>query len=144
VDRSPDALAAARARAKREGLSNITFVEADLHELPKKFGAMDLVVMSQSLHHVAHPERAVSEAARVVKPGGRLIVLELMPHEEEWVTTRLGHRHLGFEPAILVEAMTKAGFCDVRLTPSVRDGGAPFRAFLLTGSRAQLKSRRAA
>ncbi len=142
IDSSASALDAARVRAKREGHDNIQFVEADLHALPKNFGAKDLVVISQSLHHVDHPERALAEAARVLKPGGRVVVLELMPHQEEWVKTRLGHRHLGFEPATLIAAMTTAGFQDVRLTPSARDGGSPFRAFLLTGSRGQARAKK--
>jgi ArsR family transcriptional regulator len=142
IDRSPLALEAARARARREGRHNITFVEADLHGLPKNLGGKDLVVISQSLHHVEHPDRVLAEAVRVLKPGGRVVVLELMPHGEEWVTARLGHHRLGFEPATLVAAMTAAGFVDVQHTPSARDGGAPFRAFLLTGSRGAARARK--
>lgn len=137
VDRSPVALEAARIRAKREGLNNIAFVEADLHALPKNLSGKDLVVISQSLHHVEQPERVLAGAARVLKPGGRVVVLELMPHDEQWVKSRLGHHHLGFEPSTLVTAMAAAGFSDVALTPSARDGGSAFRAFLLTGSRAR-------
>jgi ArsR family transcriptional regulator len=141
IDRSPQALEAARVRAKREGLPNINFVEADLHSLPKSVGGKDLVVISQSLHHVEQPERVLEGAARMLKPGGRVVVLELMPHQEEWVKPRLGHHHLGFEPATLVAAMATAGFSDVQLTPSARDGGSPFRAFLLTGTRANPRAR---
>jgi 2-polyprenyl-3-methyl-5-hydroxy-6-metoxy-1,4-benzoquinol methylase len=141
IDRSAQALAAARVRAKREGLSNIHFVEADLHALPKNLGGKDLVVISQSLHHVEQPERVLEGAARMLKPGGRVVVLELMPHQEEWVKPRLGHHHLGFEPATLVAAMSSAGFSEVQLTPSARDGGSPFRAFLLTGARANPRAR---
>ncbi len=137
IDRSPVALEAARVRARREGLGNIHFVEADLHALPKNLGGKDLVVISQSLHHVEQPERVLAGAARVLKPGGRVVVLELMPHDEQWVKARLGHHHLGFEPSSLVAAMGAAGFSDVALTPSARDGGSAFRAFLLTGSRAR-------
>lgn len=137
IDRSAGALEAARERAQREGCHNITFVEADLHGLPRGVAGKDLVVMSQSLHHVAHPERVLAEAARVLKPGGRAVVLELLPHDEQWVKSRLGHAHLGFEPGTLVSAMAAAGFTDVQLTPSARDGGSPFRAFLLTGTRAR-------
>ncbi len=135
VDRSPVALEAARIRAKREDLHNIQFVEADLHALPKNLGGKDLVVISQSLHHVEQPERVLAGAARVLKPGGRVVVLELMPHDEQWVKSRLGHHHLGFEPSTLVAAMRSAGFGEVQLTPSAREGGSAFRAFLLTGSR---------
>jgi ArsR family transcriptional regulator len=69
-----------------------------------------------------------------------VVVLELMPHTEEWVSSRLGHHHLGFEPSTLIAAMTEAGFTDVRHTPSARDGGSPFRAFLLTGTRSRKSS----
>jgi ArsR family transcriptional regulator len=141
IDRSAQALAAARVRGKREGLSNIQFVEADLHALPKNLRGKDLVVISQSLHHVEQPERVLEGAARMLKPAGRVVVLELMPHQEEWVKPRLGHHHLGFEPAALVAAMSAAGFSEVQLTPSARDGGSPFRAFLLTGARANPRAR---
>lgn len=133
IDRSPVALEAARVRARREGLTNIQFVEADLHALPKGFGGKDLVVISQSLHHVEQPARVLEGAARALKPNGRVVVLELMPHDEEWVTSRLGHHHKGFDPNTLVAAMGAAGFTGVQLTPSARDGGSAFRAFLLTG-----------
>jgi 2-polyprenyl-3-methyl-5-hydroxy-6-metoxy-1,4-benzoquinol methylase len=142
IDRSSVALEAARARAKRDGRSNIDFVEADLHQLPKNFAAKDLVVISQSLHHVERPEQVLAEAARVLKAGGRLVLLELMPHDEQWVKARLGHHHLGFEPATLVAAMTAAGFIDVQLHPSARDGGSAFRAFLLTGTRSASRARK--
>jgi 2-polyprenyl-3-methyl-5-hydroxy-6-metoxy-1,4-benzoquinol methylase len=137
IDRSAVALEAAKVRARREGIGNIHFVEADLHALPKNLGGKDLVVISQSLHHVERPQPVLAGAARVLKPGGRVVVLELMPHDEQWVKSRLGHHHLGFEPATLVDAMAAAGFSDVQLTPSARDGGSAFRAFLLTGTRAR-------
>jgi ArsR family transcriptional regulator len=139
IDHSAVALEAARARARREGVKNVQFLEADLRALPKGVQGNDLVVLSQSLHHVEQPERVLAEAARVLKPGGRAMVLELMPHDERWVTARLGHQHLGFQPATLVGAMSAAGFTDVHLTPSARDGGSPFRAFLLTGSRGRAR-----
>lgn len=141
IDRSRVALDSARLRARREGLRNLQFVEADLHALPKTLGRKDLVVISQSLHHVEQPERVIEGSARLLKPGGRVVVMELMPHQEEWVKLRLGHHHLGFEPATLVSAMAAAGLSDVQVTPSIRDGGSPFRAFLVTGARANPRAR---
>ena len=98
IDRSAAALAQASRRAEREGRSNITFLEADLEALPLPSGKKDLVVVSQSLHHVESPSAVLEEAARILKPSGRLVVLELMPHQEQWVKERLGHLHLGFPP----------------------------------------------
>lgn len=135
IDRSQGALGQAEDRARREGLTNVTFLEADLHALPLGPGKKDLVVASQSLHHVEDPAAVLREAARILKPGGRIVVLELMPHAESWVRERLGHVHLGFEPDALTASLGAAGFKHVEFTPYSRDGGSPFRAFLLTGVR---------
>lgn len=135
IDRSSPALEQAKARLSREKRSNVSFVEADLHALPADLPKHDLVVISQSLHHVDAPEAVLEQAARLLKPGGRVVVLELSPHHEAWVKARLGHMHLGFEPGRLEAALVEAGFVDVQLTPAPRDGSAPFRAFLLTATR---------
>ena len=64
-----------------------------------------------------------------------MVVLELMPHDEQWVRTRLGHQHLGFEPGVLQAAMRAAGLETPTLVPAPRDATSPFKAFLLTGTR---------
>ncbi len=133
IDQNAAALEQARERAGREGRSNITFLREDLHRLSLKAGRMDLVVISQSLHHVESPAAVLAEAARLLKPGGRLVVLELMPHEERWVVERLGHRHLGFSPEYLEVALREAGFTSTTRETHARDGASPFRVFLLTG-----------
>ena len=135
VDRSAAALEQAAQRAEREGLSNITFLEADLQAPLPGNGKKDLVVVSQSLHHVESPAAVLAEAARILKPSGRLIVLELMPHGERWVKERLGHLHLGFEPDELATLAQGAGFKDVAVTPYPREGTGAFRVFLLTGAK---------
>ncbi|MGE6757593.1 ArsR/SmtB family transcription factor [Corallococcus interemptor] len=133
IDQSEDALSQARSLAARDELKNITFLREDLHRLSLKGGCMDLVVISQSLHHVEAPAAVVAEAARLLKPGGRLVVLELLPHEEKWVLDRLGHRHLGFAPEVLEAALREAGFTSFTRETHARDGASPFRVFLLTG-----------
>ncbi|EPX55670.1 transcriptional regulator, ArsR family [Cystobacter fuscus DSM 2262] len=135
IDHNPVALDKARAEAGRLGLRNITFLEADLKALPLESGAQDLVVLSQSLHHVNSSERVLAEGARLLRPGGRMVVLELMPHDEQWVRSRLGHQHLGFEPAALQNAMRAAGLETPTLVAAPRDAASPFKAFLLTGTR---------
>ncbi|MGQ0506206.1 MAG: ArsR/SmtB family transcription factor [Myxococcaceae bacterium] len=143
VDRSADALAQARERAVREGRENITYLEADLHSLPLPAEKMDLVVISQSLHHVTEYPGVLAEAARILRPGGKVIVLELLPHSEEWVKAQLGHVRLGFSPDELKSAMEAVGLRRPELVPAPRDSASPFKAFLLTGVREERAAPRA-
>lgn len=133
IDQSEITLDRAKARVRREGLKNVAFLREDLHKLSVPDDKLDLVVISQSLHHVRDPDAVLHESARILKRDGRLVLLELMPHEQRWVTDRLGHQHLGFEPAALEKSLGKAGFHEVRLETHPRDASSPFRVFLLTG-----------
>jgi len=135
IDQNRDALNEARARAKREGARNITFLREDLHHLSLPADRTGLVVLSQSLHHVEDPQAVLAEAARILTPGGRVVVLELMPHRETWVQERLGHRHLGFQPADLERQLRRAGFERVNREVHPQNAGSPFRVFLLTGEK---------
>ena len=135
IDQNPEALAQARARARAEGLRNIRFVREDLHALSLSPATLDLVVLSQSLHHVEEPEAVLREAARLLRPKGKVVVLELMVHEERWVRERLGHRHLGFAPARLESALKRSGFTALGREVPAREATSPFRVFLLTGER---------
>lgn len=131
IDKSRESLDATRARAEREGARNVEFLAADLHKLDlrRKF---DVVVASQSLHFVDDPPKVMSQAGKLLKKHGRLIVLELLPHTEEWVRERLGHRWLGFEPAQLAAALEAEGFGSIS-SEVLPNGSGPFRPFLLCG-----------
>ena len=129
IDKSRDALEAARARAGREGARNVEFLVADLHKLEVR-RRFDLVVASQSLHFVDDPPRVLSQARKLLKKDGRLLVLELLPHSEEWVRERLGHCWLGFEPAQLAAVLESEGFGTIT-TEMLPAGAAAFRPFLL-------------
>jgi ArsR family transcriptional regulator len=143
IDRSESALTKAKAEAQRQQLSNITFLAADLEHLPLETGSVDLVVVSQSLHHVTHIEAVLAEGARLLKAAGRMVVLELMPHDEAWVRSRLGHQHLGFEPTAVEAAMRAVGLeAEQQVLPSARDAASPFKAFLLTGTRTRKSTAR--
>jgi ArsR family transcriptional regulator len=135
IDANSEVLSKAKERAQRAGVSNVTFLREDLHRLSLPDARKELVVISQSLHHVEDPRTVLSEAARILKPGGRLVLLELMPHDERWVRERLGHRHLGLDPETLRALLKEVGFGKVELMPHARDGSSPFRVFLLTGER---------
>ncbi len=135
IDQSASALEKARERAAREKLKNLSFLREDLHRLSLPDDGKDLVVLSQSLHHVTSPQGVLAEAARILKPGGRVILLELCPHDEEWVRERLGHQHLGFEPEALQQDLAKAGFHRLTLELPSKEKASAFRVFLLTGEK---------
>jgi ArsR family transcriptional regulator len=135
IDQNPDALHEARSRAKRQGARNITFLREDLHHLSLPAERTGLVVLSQSLHHVEDPQAVLAEAARILTHGGKVVVLELMPHRETWVQERLGHRHLGFQPADLERQLRRAGFERVNREVHPQNASSPFRVFLLTGEK---------
>ena len=77
----------------------------------------------------------LGEAARILAPGGKVVVLELMPHDESWVRDRLGHRHLGFEPEGLQRTLVRAGFDRLILEVHPRQASSPFRVFLISGEK---------
>ncbi len=135
IDQNRVALDQARQRAEAEGLENIRFLRQDLQRLTLPDAQLDLVVVSQSLHHMQDPRAVLGEAFRILKPGGRLIVLELMPHAETWVQDRLGHRHLGFESGELEKVLGALGFVRVVRVTHDRLGGSPFRVFMLNGEK---------
>jgi ArsR family transcriptional regulator len=135
IDRNASALAKAETEAARLGFENITFLSADLAKLPLEGASVDLVVVSQSLHHVDSVEAVLAEGARLLKPGGRIVVLELLPHDEAWVRARLGHQHQGLDPEVVEQAMRAVGLEATRAVPAPRDSSSPFKAFLVTGTR---------
>src|SRR5688500_297634 len=106
VDRSPAVLARARSLAKRRHVSNVTWKRGELDALPIRRASVDVALLSQALHHAEEPGRAVVEAVRVLRPGGRLLVLDLRLHGQAWVRDRLGDRWLGFDDEALSALLT--------------------------------------
>ncbi len=135
IDQNREALVKAKQRATREGLKNISFVKQDLHRLALPDDSKDVVVVSQSLHHVREPRGVLREAHRILKPGGKAIILELMPHQERWVLQRLGHQHLGFDPEDLDHTLSEVGFTVVARETHGRTSSSPFRVFMLTAEK---------
>jgi ArsR family transcriptional regulator len=72
--------------------------------------SLDAVFFSQSLHHLDDPESGLHEAARILRPGGQVLIMELASHNEDWVLEKLGHKWFGFEKESLMDYMHKAGF----------------------------------
>lgn len=110
VDVSPRMLLTLQSEAEDAGLSDrVLTLEGELENLPIETSEMDTVFISQALHHAAQPEKAIREAARVLKPGGLLVVLDLVAHEQEWVREQYADLWLGFDPGRLREFFSQAG-----------------------------------
>src|SRR5262245_42884490 len=96
VDRSEVVLARARDLGRRRRVTNVEWKRGDLERLPIRDQSVDVALLSQALHHAASPARAIAEAARITVPLGRVLVLDLREHQEDWVRSKLGDRRLGF------------------------------------------------
>ena len=133
VDRSLAVLKQARALACRRRVTNVEWKRGDLEQVPLGDASVDVAVLSQALHHAADPGRALAEAARIVRPGGRVLVLDLRVHDQAWVRERLGDRWLGFEDTALERLMTAAGLADVNVGVGARKAGDPFAVLVASG-----------
>jgi SAM-dependent methyltransferase len=113
VDASEDMLTAARARLDR--LSNVDLRKGDLEALPIPAGELDAGVMSLVLHYSPDPARALAEVARVLQPGGRVLIVDMLPHEHGEYQQQMGHVWLGFSDKQISRFLTAAGFGNVRV-----------------------------
>lgn len=142
VDRSARVLARARALASRRRVTNVIWKRGELEALPLKDASVDVAMFSQALHHAADPARALEEAARILAPGGRILILDLREHDQAWVRDRLGDRALGFSDERLASLLAAAGFRDVRIGVGARKTGDPFTVVIASGRRPDAPARR--
>jgi ubiquinone/menaquinone biosynthesis C-methylase UbiE/DNA-binding transcriptional ArsR family regulator len=109
VDQSPHMLSVARVRIERAGLRNAQLRQGDLYAMPVEPDFYDLAIMHQVLHYLDDPSRAIREAARALRPGGRLLIVDFAPHEEETLRAAHAHRRLGFAAGEIAGFMAAAG-----------------------------------
>ncbi len=133
VDRSGPVIARARALAHRRRVTNISWKRGDLEKLPIDSSSVDVALLSQALHHAEHPVKAIAEAVRIVKPGGRVLVLDLRSHDQHWVRETLGDRWLGFDDDELRILLVDAGLDDVRVSVGARRARDPFTVLIASG-----------
>ena len=108
---------------------------------PLRDGTVDVTLLSQSLHHAADPEVVLSEALRVLRPGGRVLILELREHDQAWVRSRFGDQRLGFKDHELDQLLRGAGLDDVHVTVGARQTGDPFTVLIASGIKPSLRKR---
>ncbi|MBI2686121.1 MAG: metalloregulator ArsR/SmtB family transcription factor [Acidobacteria bacterium] len=112
--------------ARRSGVKNVEFRLGDLEELPLPDASIDLALFSQSLHHAIHPQKAVNEAQRILRPGGRIVILDLQRHAFEEARELYADVWLGFTQVELLEFLRKARFRSADVTLVHREDEAPY------------------
>jgi len=109
VDLSSAMLAVARGRMEEVRARNVQLRQGDLYALPVTRDSCDLAVMHQVLHYLEDPARALKEAARILSPGGRLVVVDFAPHDDETLRNDHAHRRLGFSHEEISDLVRRAG-----------------------------------
>ena len=109
VDRSPEMLRLARVKLAQAGLASAELRQGDMFSLPLASGCADTVIVHQVLHYAQQPAAAVAEAARLLAPGGRLLIVDFAPHEREELRARDAHARLGFADEAVTGWMAGAG-----------------------------------
>lgn len=120
--------------AKENGFTNLEYRLGDIEEPPIEPASVDVVLFSQALHHAARPQRAVESAFRILKPGGRILILDLASHTYEQAKELYAHVWLGFSGVELHAMLEKVGFRDLEVSVVGREQQAPnFQTILATG-----------
>ena len=135
VDRSEAVLERGRDLTRRRRIANVVWRRGELEKLPIKDASVDVALLSQALHHAGDPLKAVAEAARITVPGGRVLILDLREHDEEWVRAKLGDRALGFDDTQLKRLLTAAGLEDVKVGVGARKAGDPFTVLIAAATK---------
>ncbi len=122
--------------ARKHGVKNLEYRLGDMESVPIHDAAVDLAFFSQSLHHAPHPERAIAEAWRILKPGGRIAILDLMRHQFEEAREMYADIWLGFTELETQRFLKKAGFRNVSTAVVHREPEAPhFETLLAVGEK---------
>jgi ubiquinone/menaquinone biosynthesis C-methylase UbiE len=109
LDLSLDMLALARARLDRAGFKHCSVRQGDIYDLALAKDSFDVIIIHQVLHFLEDGGRAIQEAARVLRPAGRLLVVDFAPHDLEFLRDEHAHRRLGFAPETVTQWMKAVG-----------------------------------
>lgn len=122
--------------ARKHGVKNLEYRLGDIEDIPIRNGAVDLAFFSQALHHAQHPERAVAEAWRILKPGGRIVVLDLVRHGHQEARELYADVWMGFSEVEVERFLKSAGFHKVTTSVVHRETESPhFETLLVVGQK---------
>ncbi len=137
IDNSPRMVEVGTELAAKNGFANLAYKLGDIEAVPLPDVSVDLAILSQALHHAQHPQKAVSEAFRILKPGGQILVLDLKAHTFEKARELYADVWLGFKESELHRFLQKAGFQQVDVTIVARETHEPgFETLLASGIKA--------
>jgi ubiquinone/menaquinone biosynthesis C-methylase UbiE len=136
VDNSERIVAFGTSKAKKNGLKNLEFRLGDLQAPPIESGSVDLVILSQALHHAEDPAKAIAAAHRVLRPRGQILILDLLKHGFEKAHESYGDRWLGFAESDLHCWLETAGFRKIEISVVAREEEPPhFQTILACGGK---------
>jgi ArsR family transcriptional regulator len=134
VDNSPRMVEFGSELAEKNGFTNLTYKLGDIEKVPLQDKSVDLALLSQALHHAQHPQVAVQEAHRILKPGGQLIVLDLLEHHFEKARELYADVWLGFSENTLYQYLKSSAFQQVKVDVVAREAQEPhFETVLASG-----------
>ncbi len=136
IDNSPRMVEVGTELAQKNGLDNLTYKLGDLENVPLADKSVDLAILSQALHHAQHPQAAVDEAYRILRPNGQLLILDLNEHTFEKARELYADVWLGFRESALHGFLKKAGFGKVEVTTVAKEAEEPyFETLLASGTK---------
>ncbi len=133
VDNSERIVAFGAAKAKKNRLENLEFRLGDLQDPPVEPGSVDLVILSQALHHAENPAAAIVSSYRLLRPHGQILILDLLKHNFEKARESYGDRWLGFAESDLHRWLEDAGFKQIEISVVAREEEAPHFQTILAG-----------
>ena len=136
VDNSEKIVAFGAAKAKKNGLKNLEFRQGDLQNPPVDANSVDLVILSQALHHAEQPAEAIRSAHKILKTGGQIMILDLLTHTFEKAGELYGDRWPGFAESDLHRWLEEAGFKKVEINIVAAEEQPPhFQTLLASGEK---------
>jgi ubiquinone/menaquinone biosynthesis C-methylase UbiE/biotin operon repressor len=134
IDNSPKMVEFGSQLAKKHGFKNLEYRLGDIEEPPIANNSVDLAILSQALHHAIHPQQAIGAAHRILKRGGRLVILDLLSHRFERARELYADHWLGFSEVQLHQFLEKAGFREIEVNVVAREKQSPrFQTVFATG-----------